>query len=167
MSNEKKLSSRRAPNRKTRPISNDQNLPSDQSEESAEKPDDQQNRYHVGYCKPPREHRFPKKTSGNPKGRPKSARSFKTEVLEVLNSKVTVTEGGKSRKITTSLATLHRLRQRALSGDLKAIEKILLLALQHLQNGEGPQLKTLLQEDEELLKEYRRQIKEGFDGNED
>lgn len=137
-----------------------------QPDGGSENPLPQQEHYDVGYCKPPAEHRFKKGSSGNRKGRPKSARSFRTEVLEVLTSKVIIKEGGKSRKITTSMATLHRLRQRALSGDTRAMEKVLLLALQYLPNGDGPHLKKVLQEDEELLREYRRQIKEGRDGDE-
>lgn len=145
----------------------DEDQRSERPDDDSDSPDQQQEPYEVGYGKPPVEHRFAKGASGNRKGRPKSARSFRTEILEVLTSKVTIKEGGKSRKISTSMATLQRLRQRALSGDFKAMDKLLLLALQYLPDGEGPKLKTLLQEDEALLKQYRRQIKEESNGDGD
>jgi ParB-like nuclease domain/Family of unknown function (DUF5681) len=45
----------------------------------------------VGYCNPPRETRFKKGTSGNPKGRPKGSKNFATSFFELGREKVTVT----------------------------------------------------------------------------
>ncbi len=84
--------------------------------------------YNIGYGKPPITGRFRKGTSGNPKGRPKEARNFKTDVREVLNSKVAITENGRTRRVTSQRATLMRLREKALKGDARAIEKLIELA---------------------------------------
>ena len=55
--------------------------------------------YEVGFGKPPKEHQYPKGTSGNLKGRPKGARSLKTDLLEELGETMKVREGDRERRI--------------------------------------------------------------------
>lgn len=86
------------------------------------------NDYEIGYGKPPKSGRFRKGASGNPKGRPKEARNFRTDVREVLNAKVAITENGRTRRVTSQKATLMRLREKALKGDARAMEKLIELA---------------------------------------
>lgn len=50
--------------------------------------------YEVGYGRPPEQHRFKRGQSGNPRGRPKGARGFKTMLEEELSGTVTVSSGG-------------------------------------------------------------------------
>ena len=50
-------------------------------------------RYTIGYGKPPEHSRFQKGQSGNKKGRPKGARNLKTETIEELSETVTVRIG--------------------------------------------------------------------------
>ncbi len=85
--------------------------------------------YEVGYKKPPAEHRFRPGQSGNRKGRPSGARSLATEVAEILNTPIIVTEGGKRRKVSTLKGVLLRLREKALKGDARAIDRFLALTL--------------------------------------
>jgi hypothetical protein len=47
----------------------------------------------VGYKRPPREHQFRPGQSGNPSGRPKGARNFKSELREELGELVTIRDG--------------------------------------------------------------------------
>ena len=54
--------------------------------------------YALGYGKPPKDS-HKKGQSGNPRGRPEGAKSWKTLVDEVLNEKVTIIVNGKPRKI--------------------------------------------------------------------
>lgn len=82
----------------------------------------------VGYGKPPKHSQFKKGRSGNPKGRPKGARNFKTEVDAVLNSKVSVIHDGKPKTVSTIQAAMMRLKEKALKGDLRAITHVLSLA---------------------------------------
>jgi hypothetical protein len=48
-------------------------------------PSEKKGDYEVGYGKPPRDTRFPKGQSGNPRGRPSGAKNLKTLLSEALN----------------------------------------------------------------------------------
>ena len=82
----------------------------------------------VGYGKPPLHSRFTRGQSGNPKGRPKGVRNFKTDVKATLEAPVKVTREGKPRKVSTQEAMLLRLREKALSGDSRALDRLIQLA---------------------------------------
>jgi hypothetical protein len=79
----------------------------------------------VGYGKPPRANQFRSGQSGNPKGRPKGAKNEATILLELLNRKIDIREGGKIRKITVLEAILHRVAEDSLRGNTKSAAFIL------------------------------------------
>ena len=81
--------------------------------------------YEVGYGKPPEQSRFKPGQSGNPKGRPKGVRNFKTDVQTTLKAPVKVIRGGKPRNVSTQEASLLRLREKALGGDARALDRLL------------------------------------------
>jgi hypothetical protein len=81
--------------------------------------------YPVGFGKPPPHTRFRKGQSGNPKGRPKGAKSFATEVQEELDARVPITENGKSLKITKRKAVAKQLVNKSAAGDFKAMPTLL------------------------------------------
>ncbi len=108
--------------------------------------------YAVGYKKPPRHSRFKPGVSGNPAGRPRGRRSFTTELREILDAKVVVTENGRKAKVSTTFAMLMRLRQKALNGDPRSIDRLLFYAAAHLPVDQPGSLETLLAEDAEALK---------------
>jgi Family of unknown function (DUF5681) len=85
----------------------------------------------VGYCKPPRSSRFKLGQSGNPNGRPRGSRNFRTDLKSTLNKPVRVNQNGKPRRISTQEAALLRLRERALGGDPRALDRLLSLAQAH------------------------------------
>lgn len=79
---------------------------------------DRFNDYEVGYKRPPREHQFKPGQSGNPKGRPKLIKDFKTDLREELEEIITIQEGGKSKPITKQRALIKKLLVKALGGEL-------------------------------------------------
>lgn len=82
----------------------------------------------VGYGHPPRRTRFKPGQSGNPRGRPKGARSTGTIVTGVLNRKVSLAAGGRQRQVPLKEAIILRIADSALKGDLKAASALLALA---------------------------------------
>jgi hypothetical protein len=72
----------------------------------------------VGYKKPPKHAQFQPGKSGNPKGRPKGAKS--PTGLEVFDQTVTVIQKGKKKKITAIAALLTQVLNDAMKGDHKA-----------------------------------------------
>ena len=95
-------------------------------------PDDRISGDHpVGYAHPPREHRFKKGTSGNPRGRPKSKIAGQTAISELLNEPIKVRAGGKSRDMSAFEASLRQLVSKALNGDIRAILKFVKLCEQY------------------------------------
>ena len=82
----------------------------------------------VGYGEPPKHTQFKPGQSGNPKGRPKGHKNIKTEVLEKLNSTVTVVKNGRPTKISLRRAVLEVLGAKALQLDQRSIEQVIRLA---------------------------------------
>ncbi len=82
----------------------------------------------VGYGKPPKATRFKKGQSGNPKGRPRGSRNFSTDVKATLDQPVQLKIRGRNQTVATQQAALLRLREKALSGDGRALDRLLELA---------------------------------------
>ncbi len=83
--------------------------------------------YEVGYCKPPEDTRFKPGQSGNPKGRPRGARNFRTVVRATLDEKVTLRDGERTRKVSVMEAIVRKCVNGALKGDPKAFSSLLQL----------------------------------------
>ena len=79
----------------------------------------------VGYGKPPKQIRFAKGHSGNPKGRPKGAKNLSTILQKIGRELLTVTINGRTVRMTKLEASTHQLANKAASGDLKAIRELL------------------------------------------
>ncbi len=105
----------------------------------------------VGYCRPPKEHRFKPGQSGNPKGRPKGAQSETTILRELLHERIEVQQAGRTRKISTLRALLLRCRNAALGGDLKSLA--FLLNRYGLVDGKDPDVQVPLDQDDQALLE--------------
>ena len=85
--------------------------------------------YEVGYGKPPIHSRFRPGQSGYPAGRRKGVRNLKTDVKRTLSMPLKVKEGGRTRKKSTQEAALMLVREKALRGDARALDRLLELAL--------------------------------------
>ena len=73
--------------------------------------------------------RFQQGKSGNPKGRPRGSRNFRTELNEVMTASIAVREGGKRRNISRQRALLLALFDKAIHGDPKAADSLVKLAM--------------------------------------
>ena len=82
----------------------------------------------AGYGKPPRHSQFKKGQSGNPKGRPRGSRNFSTDVKATLEEPIRVTHYGKAQTVSTQRAALLRLREKALGGEVRALDSLIELA---------------------------------------
>lgn len=81
--------------------------------------------YEVGYKKPPKSGQFKKGQSGNPKGRPKGAKSPKNLVLALLTERILVKTQNGVRKMSKMDALLHKQAEKAGKGDDKAFRVLL------------------------------------------
>ncbi len=85
--------------------------------------------YKVGYGKPPQRTRFRKGQSGNPRGRPKGARGFKTDLRAELSEKIRVIENGRTHWLTKQRVIIKTLIAQAAKGDTRSIAKVVDLEL--------------------------------------
>lgn len=79
----------------------------------------------VGYSNPPAHSRFKKGQSGNPGGRKKDSRNFKTVLDEVLALEVEHSVNGKKRSVLLIEALYLKLADCGMKGDWRAIESLL------------------------------------------
>jgi hypothetical protein len=119
--------------------------------------------YEVGYGKPPKQTRFKVGQSGNPKGRPKGVRNFKTDLRATLKAPVKLMRDGRPRKVSTQEAMLLRLREKALGGDSRALDRLILLA-QAYNNEELTAATGLPADDAKLLDIFGARILSGAVG---
>ena len=116
------------------------------------------NDYEVGYGKPPKHGQFKKGQSGNPKGRPKGSRNFTTDVKNALKEPVCITKGGKRKTVSTQLASILRLREKALSGDARALDRMIDLARNYNDEDIPGSVAELSQDDAEILKAHTDRV---------
>ena len=116
----------------------------------------------IGYRKPPKHSRFKKGQSGNPKGRPKGTRNFESDLEDVLKAEVKIMEDGRSKKVSSQRAALMRLREKALKGDGRALDRIIALASEHSAEKEARSADRQLSADENaILERYQESILRG------
>ena len=84
-------------------------------------PDD----YEVGYRKPPKNTRFQKGMSGNPRGRPKKALDLDAELLRQAKSLVTISENGRKIRVSKHDVVMRQLLLKAMTGDIPALKTYL------------------------------------------
>ena len=94
--------------------------------------------YAVGYKHPPLHTRFKPGVSGNPSGRRKDSKNFKTLLNAILNEQISLQEGSESRKITKAEAIMRRLIIGAMKGDSRDLHALFRLAEQTGQFEEKP-----------------------------
>ena len=114
--------------------------------------------YTVGYGRPPRHSQFRPGQSGNPAGRRKGVRNLMTDVKRTLKVPVSVKAGGRSRKISTQEGALLLLREKALSGDPRALDRLIELA-SRFNNEPGETVAPVVSADDQaMLADYRAEV---------
>ena len=80
--------------------------------------------YEVGYGKPPKNRQFKPGQSGNPRGKPKRAKTPQQALEAELSKTVRIREGNTVRRVTRLQAIMMRLVAQAASGDHKAMKLV-------------------------------------------
>jgi hypothetical protein len=83
--------------------------------------------YQVGYCKPPVQTQFKKGKSGNPKGRSKGSKNISTLLENAGQKLVTISDDGRTRRITMQDLIVRGLVTKAAKGDTRAVQNYLKL----------------------------------------
>jgi hypothetical protein len=111
--------------------------------------------YDVGYGKPPKQGQFQKGRSGNPQGRPRGTKNFKTDLHEELAEPVQVRENGALKTVSSQRAVVIRLREKALKGDQRALNKLIDLAERHdLEDTADETEKEFAKEDRAIIERF-------------
>jgi len=109
----------------------------------------------VGYGKPPRKHQFKPGQSGNPNGRRKGSKGFKTELKEELNERVPITIDGKRRNISKRRLIIKALAAKAAKGNVAAADKLISLVIQFEGiEDQRTQVRPLSENDQAILNRW-------------
>ena len=119
----------------------------------------------VGYGKPPRTHQFKPGQSGNPKGRPRGAKSEATILQDLLQHKIGLSEHGKTRRITLHEAILRRIAEDCLKGNTKSAA--FLLNRYHAMTSGEPDESGLSDDEQTVLETYLKKFQSDLDPKKD
>lgn len=110
----------------------------------------------IGYGNPPKKSQFKPGQSGNPKGRPRGAGSFKTALSRELEAKLEIKEAGQRKKVSKLEAIAKRLVTDALNGNSKALSELLRQMTLHFGDvlDVDPKQQPASAEDQELLARF-------------
>ena len=112
--------------------------------------------YKVGYGRPPKHGQIKPGEVRNKRGKARGTRSLKNDVREILNMPVPLNDPGRKRKVTTRKAALLKLREKALKGDSRSLDRLLEYAREHdLEEGLVANTGSLLEEDQTILAHAR------------
>jgi len=107
----------------------------------------------IGYKHPPKRHQFPPGQSGNPKGRPKGTRNFKTDLRDELSETTLFKENGREVSISKQRALIKRLVTSAIGGDARAITTLVSL-LARAFGDDDDDLQSEAPEDREIIQAF-------------
>jgi hypothetical protein len=111
----------------------------------------------VGYKHPPREHQFRRGQSGNPSGRPKGARNFRSELREELSELITVRDGEREIQVSKQRALIKSLVAAAIDGNQRAAASVLAMCVRMLADGEDDD--AIEGQDQEIVEAFTKRKK--------
>lgn len=88
----------------------------------------------IGYKRPPKRTQFQPGQSGNPTGRRKNVRNFKTDLVAELHEQIPIRENGREMKITKQRAFVKALVAAAIKGDMRATNALVSFCTRSLGN---------------------------------
>ncbi|WP_428042115.1 DUF5681 domain-containing protein [Candidatus Avelusimicrobium fimicolum] len=112
--------------------------------------------YTVGYAKPPVHTRFKPGKSGNPKGRTKGHQNFNTLLRNTLSQTIEVFKSGSKHKMPKYAVMITTLVNKALQGDMRAINVLLpyILKMEQAEKEIAQKVAALSQDDKAILAMY-------------
>ncbi len=115
--------------------------------------------YETGYMKPPKSGQFQPGQSGNPKGRPSGSKNTYKLLDDIVNEKVQITKNGRPVRISKKQAMLLQAVNKAVQGDLKALQTLLpMMTVVDNRNEELAKVADAIrQDDKEILKQYLKE----------
>jgi hypothetical protein len=123
---------------------------SDRDDDDPEGPD-----YEVGYGRPPKATRFKPGQSGNPRGRPKGAKSIPALLEGELNRKIRVREGNRERMLTKRELLVRRLVANGVQKGGRDGELLLRMLASHAAEADPASLPQALDaQDEAILRRF-------------
>jgi Family of unknown function (DUF5681) len=131
-------------------------------------PSDKKRDYQVGYGKPPKDTRFKKGQSGNPRGRVPGAKNLKTLLIDTLNEPVVVTENGGRQTISKRQAIVKQLVNQSAKGDWRAV-KLLLDMLHETEGGSEPETagSSFSEADQKVIEQLKARLNGKKRGSDD
>jgi hypothetical protein len=123
-------------------------------------PSDEKRDDEVGYGRSPRHTRFKKGQSGNPKGRPGSAKNLSTLLCEALNERVIIAENGGRREISKRQAIIKQIVNQSAKGDWRTA-KLLFDILQDIESRTEPETSESLfgSADEKVIEQLKARLR--------
>ena len=108
--------------------------------------------YAVGKGKPDPAASWKKGQSGNPSGRPKGSKNLKTIVKASARRTVSVSKGGRKRKLTVMEVGMHNLEREVMQGSRRAFLDYLAILERYLDHNEARlSMQELVAQDQALL----------------
>src|ERR1700720_2597106 len=112
----------------------------------------------VGYKHPPREHQFRRGQSGNPSGRPKGARNFRSELREELSEFITVRDGEREIQVSKQRALIKSLVAAAIEGNQRAAASVLAICVRMLADADDDEAIDSV-EDRDIVEAFSKRTK--------
>lgn len=115
--------------------------------------------YAVGYGKPPVHTQFKPGQSGNPAGRQKGVKNFKTELKEEMAEKIVLLENGKKKVISRQRAAIKSMVSKSIKGSERASALLFGYLARYLdENDSAPGSDHLSAEDRAILEDLERRL---------